>query len=222
MKITKGWFYFLSDFSGNIEISVIDTSDKVVIFDDWKNSVNKIEVLWNTDLKIFWFIKTNKIFEIIWSWKSTKVLANYLFMWENDNKIDVKLNWKIKNSWNNLEINILALLKDKSHLKLDSWIDIDFWVENSVWVTNSEIIFLSENAKFSWTPWLKVATNSVKANHSMKIDKISNESIFYLQARWIEADISKNLLLKAKLDELYKYFKLCNHSLYEKVILEIF
>lgn len=219
MKITKWWFYFLSDFDNSLEI---DVDDKVVIFDDWENNLSKIEVCGKTDLKIYGFTKKSRNLEIVSSWEKTSILANYLFLGQDENKIESKINWKIIKSWNSLEINILWILDDKSVLKLDSGIDIDFWVIWWDWTTNSEIIFLSEWAKFSGIPGLKVATNSVKANHSLKIDKISDEAIFYLQARWVEADVSRNMILKAKVDELYKYFKLCNHSLYEKVITEIF
>lgn len=221
-KITKWWFYFLSDFSEKLEISVDDASAKVVIFDDGENNVKKIEVLWNTDLKIFWFVKQSRNLDIIWSWEKTNILANYLFLGKNSEKIEAKINWKIIKSWNSLEINILWILDDKSILKLDSGVDIDFWVVWWVWTTNTEIIFLWNDAKFSGIPGLKVASNQVKANHSLKIDKISDEAIFYLQARWLEAEFSRNMILRAKVDELYKYFKLCNHSLYEEISEEIF
>lgn len=222
LKITKWWFYFLSDFSEKLEISVDETSDKVVIFDDGKNNVEKIEILWNTDLKIFWFLKHSRNLEIISAWEKSSLLANYLFLGKDSEKIEAKINWKIIKSWNSLEINILWILDDKSILKLDSWVDIDFQVVWWFWTTNTEIIFLWNDAKFSWVPGLKVASNQVKANHSLKIDKISDDAIFYLQARWLEADFSRNLILRAKVDELYKYFKLCNQSLYEEVSWEVF
>ncbi len=219
IKIIKWWFYFLSDFDNLLEI---DVDDKVVIFDDWNNLVSKIEVSWKTDLKIYWFLKKSRNLEIISSGEKTSILANYLFLGQNENKIGSKINWKIIKSWNSLEINILGILVDKSFLKLDSGVDIDFWVIWWTWTTNTEIIFLWNDAKFSWIPGLKVSSNNVKANHSLKIDKISDEAIFYLQARWVEADISRNMILKAKVDELYRYFRLCNEKLYEEVLTKIF
>lgn len=219
IKIIKGWFYFLSDFDNSLEI---DVDDKVVIFDDWKNNISKIEVSWKTDLKIYWFIKKSRNLEIISSGEKTSILANYLFLGENVERIEAKINWKIIKSWNSLEINILGILYDKSVLKLDSGVDIDFWVEKSSGITNTEIIFLWNNAKFSWIPALNVSSNNVKANHSLKIDKISDEAIFYLQARWVEAEFSRNMILRAKVDELYRYFRLCNEKLYDEVLKEIF
>lgn len=217
--IKKWWFYNLSDFSWNL---VIEVSDKVVIFDDWINNVEKIEVLWETDLKIFGFIQKSRNLEIISTWEKTNFLLNYVFLWRNDEKIISNINWKIKKSWNILEINILWLLDDNSNLSLDSWINIEKSISKSTWITNTEIIFLSNEAKFSWIPGLKVSSNDVKANHSLKIDKINDESIFYLQARWLDEENSRNMLLKAKIDELYKILKLCNQNLYEEIINKIF
>ncbi len=219
MKITKWWFYFLSDFDNSLEI---DVDDKVVIFDDWENNISKIEIFGKADVKIYWFIKKSRNLEIISAGEKTSILVNYLFLWQNDEKIEAKINWKIIKSWNSLEINILWILDDKSVLKLDSGVDIDFQVVWWFWITNTEIIFLWNDAKFSGIPGLRVASNDVKANHSLKIDKISYEAIFYLQARWLEVDSSRNMILRAKVDELYKYFKLCNHSLYEELVTEIF
>lgn len=221
-KITKWGFYFLSDFSNKLEINVDETSEKVVIFDDGKNMLENIKILWNTDLKIYGFIKESRNLEIISAWEKTSILANYLFLWRNNEKIEANINWKIIKSWNNLEINILWILDDKSFLKMDSWINIDFQVVWWFWNTNTEIIFLWNDAKFSGIPGLKVSSNNVKANHSLKIDKISDDAIFYLQARWLEAEFSRNMILRAKVDELYKYLKLCNHSLYEKIVLDLF
>lgn len=217
--IKKWWFYNLSDFSWNL---VVEVSDKVVIFDDWINNVEKIEVLWETDLKIFGFIQKSRNLEIISTWEKTNFLLNYVFLWRNDEKIISNINWKIKKSWNILEINILWLLDDNSNLSLDSWINIEKSISKSTWITNTEIIFLSNDAKFSWIPGLKVSSNDVKANHSLKIDKINDESIFYLQARWLDEENSRNMLLKAKIDELYKILKLCNQNLYEEIINKIF
>lgn len=217
--INKWWFYNLSDFSWNLIIEVLD---KVVIFDDWKNNVEKIEVLWETDLKIFGFIQKSRTLKIISIWEKTNSLINYLFLWKNEEKIISNINWKIKKSWNILEINILWLLDDNSTLRLDSWINIEKNISKSTGITNSEIIFLSNEAKFTWIPGLKVSSNDVKANHSLKIDKINDESIFYLQARWLDKENSRNMLLKAKIDELYKILRLCNQNLYEEIIKKIF
>lgn len=220
--ILKWWFYFLSDFSEKLEVSVSLESEKVVIFDDWKSDLENIEITSNTDVKIFWFCKKSINRNIIRNWEKTKILVNYIFLWKNEEKIDSKVNWKIIKSWNNLEINILWILDDKSILKLDSGVNIEKWVIWWNWLTNSEIIFLSDFVKFSWVPWLLVQSNDVKANHSLKIDKISDESIFYLQARWIEQNESRNIILKAKVDNIYKYLKLCNEKLYKNILDEIF
>lgn len=217
--INKWWFYNLSDFSWDL---VIEVSDKVVIFDDWRNEIEKIEILWKTDLKIFGFIQKSRNLEIISIWEKTNSLINYIFLWKNEEKIISNINWKIKKSWNILEINILWLLDDNSTLSLDSWINIEKNISKSTGITNSEIIFLSNKAKFTWIPGLKVSSNDVKANHSLKIDKINDESIFYLQARWLDKENSRNMLLKAKIDELYKILRLCNQNLYEEIINKIF
>lgn len=252
--IKKWWFYNLSDFSAKLKI---EATEKVVIFDDGKSSVENIEVLWETDLKIYWFVKESRKLEIVWNGDKTSILANYLFLWKDDEKIEAWVKGKIISSWNNLEINILGILDDKSFLKLDSGVDIDFSRANPLsppyqgeieqtncsspdkgrlggvswelvyesftsWSTNTEIVFLWNEARFSGIPGLRVATNQVKANHSLKIDKISDESLFYLEARWIDEKQSRNMLLKAKVDELYKYFRLCNEKVYEEVLGEIF
>ncbi|MDD5213575.1 MAG: SufD family Fe-S cluster assembly protein [Candidatus Gracilibacteria bacterium] len=219
MKITKGGFYFLSDFDNSLEI---DVDDKVVIFDDGENNISKIEIFGKADVKIYGFIKKSRNLEIISAGEKTSILVNYLFLGQNDEKIEAKINGKIIKSGNSLEINILGILDDKSVLKLDSGVDIDFQVVGGFGITNTEIIFLGNDAKFSGIPGLRVASNDVKANHSLKIDKISYEAIFYLQARGLEVDSSRNMILRAKVDELYKYFKLCNHSLYEELVTEIF
>ncbi|MDD4152011.1 MAG: SufD family Fe-S cluster assembly protein [Candidatus Gracilibacteria bacterium] len=217
--INKGGFYNLSDFSGDL---VIEVSDKVVIFDDGRNEIEKIEILGKTDLKIFGFIQKSRNLEIISIGEKTNSLINYIFLGKNEEKIISNINGKIKKSGNILEINILGLLDDNSTLSLDSGINIEKNISKSTGITNSEIIFLSNKAKFTGIPGLKVSSNDVKANHSLKIDKINDESIFYLQARGLDKENSRNMLLKAKIDELYKILRLCNQNLYEEIINKIF
>jgi Fe-S cluster assembly scaffold protein SufB len=66
-----------------------------------------------------------------------------------------------------------------------------------------------------------VATNDVQASHACKMEKISDESLFYLRSRGIERENALLMMIESKIMNLYRSLTSSAPELYEKIIQEL-
>ncbi len=61
----------------------------------------------------------------------------------------------------------------------------------------NKTLLLSDGAQINTTPQLEILANDVKCTHGATVGQLSEEALFYLRARGIGADESRNLLIRA-------------------------
>ena len=221
MQITKSWFYNLEDFW---EISRFEISDwlKIIALDNWKTS--KEIIVWkDVDLKICWFLEKEENYEIVFRqiWEKSNLEVNYLNLAKDSEKIKAKIHSKIESNFSQSDVFVSSICWDNWEVDLDWIIELAPNFRKMAWHLTEENIFLWDKGRVRWIPALLVKSNEVEASHACKIEKISEEDLFYLRSRWIDKQNASFILVESKVKNIFK-----NEEIYpdliEKILWKIF
>ena len=224
MQITKSWFYNLEDFW---EISRFEISDwlKIIALDNWKTS--KEIIVWkDVDLKICWFLEKEENYEIVFRqvWEKSNLEVNYLNLAKNSEKIKAKIHSKIESNFSQSDVFVSSICWDNWEVDLDWIIELAPNFRKMAWHLTEENIFLWDKGRVRWIPALLVKSNEVEASHACKIEKISEEDLFYLRSRWIDKQNASFILVESKVKYIFKNME--NEEIYpdliEKILWKIF
>ena len=224
MQITKSWFYNLEDFW---EISRFEISDwlKIIALDNWKT--NKEIIVWkDVDLKICWFLEKEENYEIIFRqiWEKSNLEVNYLNLAKDSEKIKAKIHSKIESNFSQSDVFVSSICWDNWEVDLDWIIELAPNFRKMAWHLTEENIFLWDKGRVRWIPALLVKSNEVEASHACKIEKISEEDLFYLRSRWIDKQNASFILVESKVKNIFKNME--NEEIYpdliEKILWKIF
>lgn len=224
MQITKSWFYNLEDFW---EISRFEISDwlKIIALDNWKT--NKEIIVWkDVDLKICWFLEKEENYEIVFRqiWEKSNLEVNYLNLAKNSEKIKAKIHSKIESNFSQSDVFVSSICWDNWEVDLDWIIELAPNFRKMAWHLTEENIFLWDKGRVRWIPALLVKSNEVEASHACKIEKISEEDLFYLRSRWIDKQNASFILVESKVKNIFK--NMGNEEIYpdliEKILWKIF
>ena len=224
MQITKSWFYNLEDFW---EISRFEISDwlKIIALDNWKTS--KEIIIWeDVDLKICWFLEKEENYEIVFRqvWEKSNLEVNYLNLAKDSEKIKAKIHSKIESNFSQSNVFVSSICWDNWEVDLDWIIELAPNFRKMAWHLTEENIFLWDKGRVRWIPALLVKSNEVEASHACKIEKISEEDLFYLRSRWIDKQNASFILVESKVKNIFKNME--NEEIYpdliEKILWKIF
>ena len=224
MQITKSWFYNLEDFW---EISRFEISDwlKIIALDNWKTS--KEIIVWkDVDLKICWFLEKEENYEIVFRqvWEKSNLEVNYLNLAKNSEKTKAKIHSKIESNFSQSDVFVSSICWDNWEVDLDGIIELAPNFRKMAWHLTEENIFLWDKGRVRWIPALLVKSNEVEASHACKIEKISEEDLFYLRSRWIDKQNASFILVESKVKNIFKNME--NEEIYpdliEKILWKIF
>lgn len=219
MKIEKNWFYKLSDFSNFSEFEVWENLE-VTIFDEWKFD-KKIFIWKKTKVKICWFLEKENDYkvEIIQNWDFSEVEINYLNLSKNSEKIKAKIHSKIESNNSVSNVFISSICSENWEVDLDWVIELAPNFRKMAGHLVEENIFLWEKWKIRWIPTLLVKSNEVEASHACKIEKISEEDLFYLKSRWLDKSFASYILIESKVKWVFKNLE--NQDFYEEFVEDI-
>ena len=238
MHITKNWFYNISELlsspstpkerglGGEEEKISIWDNLQVAIFDDTKNSPLQrgarggVFTIWeNSTLEYFSFFAEEWIYNkhFICDKNNSKVIVKALIYSEN-HTIESTITWEL--AVNNTEsyTDILSFAWENGEIKLDWILKIGSALQNVKWRLDEENIFLWESGKISGIPTLLVATNDVEASHSCRMEKISDEKLFYLRSRGVWKENALQMMIEAKIKNLYRCLEMYDRDFYREII----
>ena len=69
-----------------------------------------------------------------------------------------------------------------------------------------------------WIPTLLVRSDDVKASHACKMERISDEKLFYLRSRWLGKDNALNMIIEAKIENLFSCLRMYDKDVYEETL----
>ncbi len=219
MNITKNWFYKINEDSWE-KINIWDNL-QVAIFDD--NEIAKKIIIWeNSTLEYFSFFAEQGIYNkhFVCDKQNSKVIIKTL-IYSEDNKIESTITWELATNDTQSYTDILSFAWENWEFKLDWILKIGSALKNVKGRLDEENIFLWESWKISGIPTLLVETNDVEASHSCRMEKISDEKLFYLRSRGVGKENAMRMMIEAKIKNLYKCLEMYDSEFYEEILEKI-
>lgn len=232
MKIIKNGFYCLKKMkeeeeeenekkekiiiSSNLRVSIFDNRSKSLDIEIWENS--KLDffcvINWdrNTDKN---FVNINFIQKEVNSYLNVRCL-----LLSKNNTLNTKI---YSNLWANevkSDVRILGIVWEKWFINLDWILQIDEGIKRVVWNLKEDNLFLWNTWKINWIPTLLVRSSDVKASHSCKIERISDEKLFYLRSRWIWKENVLNMMIYSYINELFSQLELIDKKFFDDFLCE--
>jgi Fe-S cluster assembly scaffold protein SufB len=193
--------------SESYEITILPW-ESVTIFDD-SISENLLIRLWKgANLNYFWCffnipkkaVKT----ESNWEWSQSEInILNFI----KGKKAFLETKSDLNIDSTSSKISILSIIWDSWDIKIDSAITVSKGTKKCIADIRQDNILIWESAKVSWIPGLFVHTDDTSASHSLKIEKIREEDLFYLTSRWIDKNSATTIMLQSKISSLFSGFK---------------
>lgn len=220
MIIDKNWFY---DISGLRDSEVIIKKNIVASFYDKWIVKRKIIVWENTIVEFFWFIvdNSNHNIEFIQEEESSSLKIKFLLYSVNDRKVNSRIYSNIKSNKSKSDVKIFSIIDENGDIDLDWIIEISKWYKKIIWHLIEENLFLWDSWKIRWIPTLLVRSDDVEASHACRIERISNDKLFYLKSRWLEEKTALMLLLEANIKSIFSCLSMVDNDFYTNLILEI-
>ena len=220
MNITKNWFYKLSEFkSANITIE----NDLVVsLFDDLNNNI-EIKIWENTKVEFYSVLEDRNDFKIhfIQEKQNSDLKVNYLLLSKDNIKVKAKIFSELSADFTKSDLNIVSLIWNAGFIDLDWIISINDWIKKVDANLVEDNLFLWNNWKIKWIPILLVRSDDVKASHACRMERISDEKLFYLRSRWINRENALSVMIEAKLRSLFLSLSVLDNDFYEELIEDI-
>jgi len=217
MKITKNWFYKLSEFKAS-EIFIEDNLI-VAIFDDLNENLN-IEIWENSRVEFYSLIEKIDDLNINFLQKkeSSILQVRCLLLSKDSNKIKTRIYSELWTSKTKSDIQIISIIWNNWEVDLDWIIQINENIEKVDWNLNEENLFLGNSWKVNWIPTLLVRSDDVKASHACKMERISDDKLFYLRSRWVGKENALSMMIEAKIKGLFSCISMLDNEFYEKLL----
>lgn len=223
MLIEKNWFYRLSQWE---ESKITIAPNQIVtLFDDVKSNI-QLELWENARVELYWFYdcvwgKNNKNIHVIQSDIDSKFLCKYMIFSDQKDQSHIKILSELDANQTLSDVKILSIAWKQGNISVDGSIKIDSWVEKVDANLDEENLFLWESWQIHGVPTLLVRSDDVKASHACKMEKISDEKLFYLRSRGIGRENALSMMIEAKIKSLFQCITMLDNDFYEQLLDEI-
>ncbi len=237
MRIEKNWFYKLSElfnlpFSKEIPEEdgiykiFIEKDLTVMFFDDLNKNID-IEIWENSRVEFYSVLENTNDFNI--NFLQNKDFSNlkvrYLLLSKDNEKLKAKIYSKLSANNVKSDVHIISIVWTNWFVDLDWIIEIDKWVKKVDWNLLEENIFLWSTWTVKWIPTLLVRSNDVKASHACRMERISDEKLFYLRSRWIWKENAIFMLVESYVTDMFRCISMIDDvfykELFEKIIKKV-
>jgi len=220
MNIKNNWFVKLSEISD--EKIIISDNLEVVIFDDAEGN-KQVHVWENVKLEVYGVVENKEAHSIhfIQEKDNSSLISRYLLLSKNDKKIKAKIHSDLEADNTRSDVKIISIIWAGGFVDLDGVIQIGKWIEWVKCKLIEENLFLWSTGKAKWIPTLLVRSDDVEASHACKMERISDEKLFYLRSRWVGKENALSLMVKSYITDLLWWLKESNGGLYDELIWEI-
>lgn len=222
MKITKAWFYQLDGNETHIEIA---PEIEVIIFDSHEWHL-KIEIWARSKLQYFSYFKAintsekkyNKEIILRWEWAESYIQSmNY----SEGSSMSVRVWSESLADDGRLDTNILSFAGKWGKVAIDGILRIEKGTSWNKGALDEENIFLWDDAHISGIPTLYVETNDMEAGHACRVEKISDEKLFYLRSRGLGRENALAIMIEAKIRNIFAWLESIDADFYETLLEEI-
>lgn len=120
--------------------------------------------------------------------------------------VSVNLLNKINSSDSIVNVLMLSFIISDDLFDIQGSINLSKNIHNSQWHLLEKNIILWEKVRIKALPRLDVYSNDVKATHGVSIEKINKENMFYLESKWLDEDLSKEIIIRGNIKNILNQF----------------
>jgi len=217
MHITQSWFYILAD-----ETITIADNLEVVLFDDG-NQNRHITLGESTHAEVYGCIIWEQIRENVFLQQdeSSELTVRYVLASKDRAELRAKIFSELAGSYTKSDVQITSIISEAWTIKLDGCIQINKNIVGADANLIEENLFLGTTGSLQWIPTLLVGSDDVKAAHACRVEKISDEKLFYLRSRWIAKDEAMRTMIEAYIHSNLSGLKEHDADLYQQIFEDI-
>ncbi|MFA6080475.1 MAG: SufD family Fe-S cluster assembly protein [Candidatus Gracilibacteria bacterium] len=185
---------------------IYDQGGVVIVFDQThaeEAMTRTILIKNNTQLEWYGVMTGGSHYRIHFVTESGKSLVHILFLSYNDKQIQVTVQSTLDQSHTSTDIHLLSLVADNGSIDLNGTVEITSGIEKVSGHILEENIFLGSRGQIRVLPSLLVHSDDVEAGHAARIERISDEKLYYLRARGIPRDDAVVMMIKSSVFGLF-------------------
>ena len=187
---------------------VVSKNDNIV--QNYTNSTvnNKIYLQKDVDFK-YLLIANDSDIKIEFTTQWTGVKWNVFAIFFGNKPISANIVSHIHNSFSQVNIFLLSFVSTDKMIDVQGSVDLWKNISKAQWHLLEKNIIIapsSSKIKIKAVPRLDVYSNDVQATHGVSIDRISEESLFYLTSKWLAKNTSQELVIKWYIQNILEQF----------------
>lgn len=176
-----------------------DQGGEVFVFDETVTNglTRKVIISNHTKLRWYWVVSGQNRYNLEFVTESGESIVRTLLLAGVDKKLETTIYSRLASSQTITNIHILSLVSDAGTIELNGTVQIDADITKVKWHILEENIFLGSKGNIRWIPSLLVHSDDVEAGHAARIERVSDEKLYYLRARGIPKDDATVMMIES-------------------------
>lgn len=195
----------LIDETSDLELH-FDQGGEVVVYDqtNTQDISRKVTISNNTKLRWYGAISGQNKYSLQFVTQSGESIVRILLLATADEKLTTTVHSILEASQTVSNIHILSLVGESGIIELNGTVQIDANISQVKWHILEENIFLGSKGNIRWIPSLLVHSDDVEAGHAARIERVSDEKLYYLRARGIPKDDATVMMMESAVAGLFE------------------
>jgi Fe-S cluster assembly scaffold protein SufB len=195
----------LIDEKSSLELR-FDQGGEVVVFDETITDglSRKVTISNHTKLRWYGVMSGQNKYDLEFVTESGENIVRFLLLAGADKKLETTIYSRLISSHTVTNIHILSLVSDAGIIELNGTVQIDANIAKVKWHILEENIFLGSKGNIRWIPSLLVHSDDVEAGHAARIERVSDEKLYYLRARGIPKDDATVMMIESSVSGLFE------------------
>ena len=185
---------------------ILDQGGVVTVFDQTYTEVELTRTVFiknNTQLEWYGVMTGGAHYRLHFVTESWKSLVHIVFLSHNHKMVQCTVHSTLSQSHTVSDIHLLSLVGDDGIIDLNGTVEIISWIEKVSGHILEENIFLWTRWQIRGIPSLLVHSDDVEAGHAARIERISDEKLYYLRARWVPRDDAVIMMIQSAIYWLF-------------------
>lgn len=201
-----------------------DKGGEVVVFDQTvTNTVSrKVIISHNTKLRWFSIVSGQNKYALQFVTESGESIVRILLLASTNEKLETTLHSTLSHSNTLTNIHILSLVGESGIIELNGTVQIDSNIQKVKGHILEENIFLGSKGNIRGIPSLLVHSDDVEAGHAARIERVSDEKLYYLRSRGIPKDDATVMMIESSVAGLLEWLEEKYQDVIREQVMKLF
>jgi Fe-S cluster assembly scaffold protein SufB len=179
---------------------------EVVVFDETVTGGLSRKVIVSNHTKLRWYgvISWQNTYNLEFVTESGESIVRILLLAGANKKLDTTIHSRLISSHTVTNIHILSLVSDAGIIELNGTVQIEANIAKVKGHILEENIFLGSKGNIRGIPSLLVHSDDVEAGHAARIERVSDEKLYYLRSRGIPKDDAIVMMIESSVAGLFE------------------